>query len=234
LSAAISAQTVSPGKPGADDPRSRAALGFWKRSNDRRSSLVIEDTVRGMRRSRCPGTPDQNRSDEAHRRAKGKARTDEAQLTALSWAFVEESDADTFDLPDRRCLRILISSRQRDLPQLRAHSTASMLRTNFPSFRNVWRSETFPRRHSGNSIAEILSSFLADASVEGLLQSLTAGCDPSLHSEVLRPVPLLSRPAVSTQVDDNLATLAEVRLSAGEPRLDELERGYGLARGPIP
>jgi hypothetical protein len=48
------------------------------------------------------------------------------------------------------------------------------------------------------------------------------------------PVPLLGRPAVSTQVDDNLATLAEVRLSAGEPRLDELERGYGLARGPIP
>jgi hypothetical protein len=100
--------------------------------------------------------------------------------------------------------------------------------------------------NSGNGIAEILSSFLAfgccasgtrsvrTASVEGLLQSLTAGCDPSLHKRGSRPVPLLGRPAVSTQVDDNLATLAEVRLSAGEPRLEELERGYGLARGPHP
>ena len=31
----------------------------------------------------------------------------------MSRALVKESDADTFDLPDRRRLRILVSSRQR-------------------------------------------------------------------------------------------------------------------------
>jgi hypothetical protein len=33
---------------------------------------------------------------------------------------------------------------------------------------------------------------------------------------------------------DNLTILAEIRLFADESRLDELERGYGLARRPIP
>ena len=41
-------------------------------------------------------------------------------------------------------------------------------------------------------------------------------------------------PAASTQVDGNLAILAEVRLFAGESRLDELERGDGVARRPVP
>jgi len=44
----------------------------------------------------------------------------------------------------------------------------------------------------------------------------------------------LEWPAASTQVDGNLAILAEVRLFAGESRLDELERGDGVARRPVP
>jgi hypothetical protein len=80
--------------------------------------------------------------------------------------------------------------------------------------------------------AESRVRFLVD-----VLSRIRCSCsqpDVTLRYIKFSAVPLLSRPAVSTQVDDNLATLAEVRLSAGQPRLDELERGYGLARGPIP
>ena len=49
---------------------------------------------------------------------------------AMSCAFVKERDADTFNFPDPPLsAHPHFVTRQRDWPQLRVHSTASMLRS---------------------------------------------------------------------------------------------------------
>jgi hypothetical protein len=56
------------------------------------------------------------------------------------------------------------------------------------------------------------------------------GCTP--WRKILRPAPLLGWPAASTQVDDNLTILAEVRLFAGERALTNSNAATALLAGP--
>jgi hypothetical protein len=130
------------------------------------------------------------------------------------------------------------------------------------SFHTAWTLSRHPRR--GDKKEALAETNCCEPNRSEILPPLSAknwGMSPSglgLHPKVMgQPLPTdtnngfsrglvppailastpnsqLEWPAASTQVDGNLTILAEVRLSAGESRLDELERGYGLARRPIP